>query len=136
MEEFPLQQKKRNLNQKNPIQESKQSGTCNGFVTEDFAFNSIQNSGANILFVGLGCPKQEEFILKYKDKLKNIKLFMPVGGSFDVISKSLKRAPNWIIKLNLEWLYRVLKQPKRIFRQLNSIKFIFLVLTKKILEVI
>lgn len=56
---------------------------------------------------------------------------MPVGGSFDVISKSLKRAPHWIIKLNLEWLYRVLKQPKRIFRQLNSIKFIFLVLTKK-----
>ena len=53
---------------------------------------------------------------------------MPVGGSFDVISKTLKRAPNWIIKLNLEWLYRVIKQPKRIFRQLKLIKFVFLVL--------
>lgn len=57
---------------------------------------------------------------------------MPVGGSFDVISKSLKRAPNWVIKLNLEWLYRTLKQPKRIFRQLRLIKFIFLILIKKV----
>lgn len=57
---------------------------------------------------------------------------MPVGGSFDVISKSLKRAPYWIIKLNLEWLYRILKQPKRIFRQLRLMKFIFLILIKKV----
>lgn len=78
--------------------------------------------------MGLGSPKQEEFILNYKDELKNIKIFMPVGGSFDVISKTLKRAPNWIIKLNLEWLYRAIKQPKRIFRQLKLIKFVFLIL--------
>ena len=115
-------------NQKKSFQILKQCGTCNGFVEEDIAFNAIKNSGANILFVGLGSPKQEEFILNYKDKLKNVKIFMPVGGSFDVISKTLKRAPNWIIKLNLEWLYRVIKQPKRIFRQLKLIKFVFLVL--------
>ena len=75
---------------------------------------------------------QEEFILKYKDRLSNIKIFMPVGGSFDVISKTLKRAPNWMIKLNLEWLYRSLKQPKRIFRQLKLIKFMYLILINKI----
>ena len=45
-----------------------------------------------------------------------------------LISKNLKRAPNWVIKLNLEWLYRAIKQPKRIFRQLELIKFVFLVL--------
>lgn len=57
---------------------------------------------------------------------------MPVGGSFDIISKTLKRAPNWMIKLNLEWLYRLIKQPRRIFRQLKLIRFIFLILINKI----
>lgn len=56
---------------------------------------------------------------------------MPVGGSFDVISKSIKRAPDWIIKVNLEWFYRLLKQPKRLFRQIKIFKFIFLVLYNK-----
>lgn len=56
---------------------------------------------------------------------------MPVGGSLDVISKTLKRAPNWMIKKNLEWLYRVIKEPKRIFRHLKLIKFIFLVFINK-----
>lgn len=107
-------------------------GVCNGYIDEDLAFDKIFKSGADILFVGLGSPKQEEFILKYKNKLKNVKIFMPVGGSFDVISKTLKRAPNWMINRNLEWLYRVFKQPRRIFRHLRLIKFIFLVLLKRV----
>lgn len=107
-------------------------GVCNGYVDEDTAFDKILKSGADMLFVGLGSPKQEEFIIKYKNKLKNVKILMPVGGSFDVISKTLKRAPNWMIKRNLEWLYRVFKQPKRIFRHLRLIKFIFLVLLKRL----
>ena len=53
------------------------------------------------------------------------------GGSFDVISKNLKRAPNWIIKCHLEWLYRAIKQPSRIFRLFKLFKFIFLVLISK-----
>ena len=63
--------------------------------------------------------------------LNNIKIFMPVGGSFDVISKVKKRAPNWIIKCNLEWLYRLFQEPKRIFRQLKLVKFIFLIIGEK-----
>ena len=51
---------------------------------------------------------------------------MPVGGSFDVISKTKKRAPNWIMKCNLEWLYRLFQEPKRIFRQVKLIKFMSL----------
>lgn len=107
-------------------------GVCDGYVNEDIAFNKILESKADIIFIGLGSPKQEEFILKYKSKLKDAKILMPVGGSFDVISKTLKRAPKWMIKRNLEWLYRVFKQPKRIFRHLRLIKFIFLVLLKKL----
>ena len=101
-------------------------GTCNGYVDEKNVIKKIANSNANILFVGLGSPKQEQFIINNMDSLKNIKLFLPVGGSFDVISKTLKRAPNWVIKCNLEWLYRLFQEPKRFFRQLIIIKFVFL----------
>lgn len=101
-------------------------GTCSGYEDENTAIEKINKSNANILFVGLGSPKQEQFIIDNMEKLKNIKIFMPVGGSFDVISKFLKRAPNWVIKCNLEWLYRLFQEPKRFFRQLVLIKFIFL----------
>ncbi len=101
-------------------------GTCSGYENECIAIEKINKSNAKILFVGLGNPKQEQFIIDNMNKLKNIKLFMPVGGSFDVISKSLKRAPNWVIKSNLEWLYRLFQEPKRFFRQLILVKFIWL----------
>lgn len=101
-------------------------GTCSGYEYTEKVIKEINNSNANILFVALGSPKQEQFIIDNMDKLNNVKLFMPVGGSFDVISKTLKRAPKWVIKSNLEWLYRLLQEPKRFFRQLSLIKFIFL----------
>ena len=106
-------------------------GTCNGYENEENVIEKINHSNANILFIGLGSPKQEEFIIKNRNNLQNIKIFMPVGGSFDVISKTLKRAPNWIIKLNLEWLYRLFQEPKRLFRQLILIKFIFLIIFRR-----
>lgn len=101
-------------------------GTCSGYENPKKVIEKIKKSNANILFVALGSPKQEQFIIDNMDKLNNVKLFMPVGGSFDVISKTLKRAPKWVIKCNLEWLYRLLQEPKRFFRQLSLIKFIFL----------
>lgn len=106
-------------------------GTCNGYENEENVLKKINKSNANILFIGLGSPKQEQFIIKNRKHLNNIKIFMPVGGSFDVISKELKRAPNWIIKLNLEWLYRAFQEPKRFFRQINLIKFIFLIIFRR-----
>ena len=115
----------------NKFQGIKIVGTCDGYCDEEIAFNEIKHSNADIVFVALGSPKQETFIVNNRSKLKNVKIFMPVGGSFDVISKNIKRAPNWIIKLNLEWLYRMLKQPTRLFRQLKIIKFIFLVIKEK-----
>lgn len=109
-------------------------GTCNGYVDEEVAIQMINNSSPDILFVGLGSPKQENFIISNMDRLSSVKIFMPVGGSFDVVSKTLKRAPSWIIKLNLEWLYRLLKQPQRIFRQLKLITFMKYVILEKIKE--
>ncbi len=109
-------------------------GCYDGYSPEDIAIQKIKDSKANILFVALGTPKQEKFILNNMDILDNIKIFLPVGGSFDVISNKLKRAPDWIIKLNLEWLYRLIKQPWRLFRQLRLIKFIILVIKEKRLK--
>ena len=55
---------------------------------------------------------------------------MPVGGTFDVLSGSIKRAPKLFVKCNLEWVYRMIKEPKRIIRNFNIIKFIMLVIFK------
>lgn len=106
-------------------------GVCHGYISEEEAVQEINKFKPDILFIGIGSPKQENFILKNKEKLDSVKIFMPAGGSFDVISNTLKRAPNWVIKMNLEWLYRLLKQPQRIFRQLKLIKFVFCVITHK-----
>lgn len=106
-------------------------GTCDGYKEEETVLQKIKNTQIDILFVGLGSPKQEKFILDNKEKLANIRILMPVGGSFDVISKTKKRAPTWMIKINLEWLYRLMQEPKRIFRQFKLIKFMFLVLKTK-----
>lgn len=106
-------------------------GTKDGYCDKEEAIQDIKELKPDILFVGLGSPKQEEFIIQHKDELKSVKIFMPVGGSFDVVSKVKKRAPKWIIKIKLEWLYRLFQEPKRLFRQLKLVKFVYLVLRNK-----
>ena len=105
-------------------------GTSDGYGSTYEVIDKINNTDANILFVGLGSPKQEEFILNNKNKLKKILIFMPVGGSFDVISNNLKRAPQKMIDLNLEWLYRLIQEPKRFFRQFKLLFFLVLIIFK------
>lgn len=106
-------------------------GVCNGYSSEEEAVKDIINKKPDILFVGTGSPKQEKFIIKYRDYFENTKILMPVGGAYDVISKSKKRAPNWTIKCNIEWLYRLLQEPTRIKRQLKLIEFMRLVKKEK-----
>jgi len=106
-------------------------GVCNGYCEEEEVAQKIEKIQPDIVFVGLGSPKQEEFIIKYRDKLKNVKILMPVGGSFDVISKNKKRAPKWMIKRNLEWLYRLIKEPRRALRQTKIIKYVIYIILKK-----
>lgn len=78
----------------------------------------------------MGCPKQEIFIQRHKNNLK-CKLIMGVGGSFDIYSGEVKRAPKIMIKLGLEWLYRVITQPYRIAKLINIPIFTFKVLKFK-----
>lgn len=106
-------------------------GICHGYEDEEKAYEEIKKSQPDIVFVATSSPKQEKFIIKNKERLPEVKIFMGVGGSFDVISKTVKRAPKWIIKFNLEWLYRLLQEPKRFFRQLKLIQFLWIALWNK-----
>lgn len=90
----------------------------------------IKQKSPEILFLALGVPKQEYWINKYKDYL-NIPLCVGIGGSFDVIAGIKKRAPAFMIKLNLEWLYRLITEPSRVKRQIALPKFVFLILKEK-----
>lgn len=76
----------------------------------------INQSKAQILLIGFGAPNQELWIYKNFNQLKNIKVAIGLGGSFDFISNILPRAPKWMRKLSLEWLYRLIRQPKRLKR--------------------
>lgn len=76
----------------------------------------INNTEADILFVGLGSPKQEKWIHQHKKRI-NAKICMGVGGSIDVIAGKVPIAPVWISNIYMEWVYRLLKQPSRFKRQ-------------------
>jgi len=93
----------------------------------------IAESGANILFVAISSPTKENFLFQQRDTLKSVNFIMGVGGSFDVVSGLVKRAPVWMQKAGLEWLYRVYQEPKRMFKRylVGNAKFIFLVLKYK-----
>lgn len=86
----------------------------------------IQKSGAKLLLVGLGVPKQEKWLYHHKDEFGPV-LAMGIGGVFDVMSGNLKRAPLWMQKNRLEWAYRLYLQPSRIGRMMAIPKFMMAV---------
>ena len=94
---------------------------CNDIISD------IKEKEPKAIFVAMGSPRQDRFILKYMDQLP-CRIFMGVGGSFDVISGNIQRAPKWMINIGMEWLYRVFMEPWRL-RRLSSIpKFLTAVL--------
>lgn len=101
-------------------------GAVNGYVNDkDAIFEDIKKIEPDIVLVALGIPHQEKLIYKHlKDFHKGI--FVGVGGSFDVLSGTKARAPKFFINHNLEWLYRIVREPKRIKRFYEgNVKFIF-----------
>lgn len=108
-------------------------GTHDGYFKpedEDNIINEINESGAKILFVCLGAPKQEKWIYENREKL-NVRLCLGVGGTLDVLSGEAKRAPEIFLKLNLEWLYRIASNPSRWGRFFALPKFMVRVLKEK-----
>ena len=80
----------------------------------------IQDKKPDILFVAFGMGKQEKWIYEYLKRFPSVKIAMGVGGAFDFISGIVPRAPLWMRKLGLEWLFRLFKQPQRIRRIWNA----------------
>ncbi len=76
---------------------------------------NINGSGARILFVGLGCPKQERWIAQNRDRVKAV--MMGVGVAFDFHAGHKPQAPRWIQNLGLEWLFRLISEPRRLWRR-------------------
>lgn len=107
-------------------------GATNGYIEDkDKEFENIKKAKPDVIMVALGIPYQEKLIYKHlKDFEKGI--FIGVGGSFDVLSGTKKRAPKIFIKLNLEWLYRIMCEPKRLKRFWNNnVKFILKIKKEK-----
>jgi N-acetylglucosaminyldiphosphoundecaprenol N-acetyl-beta-D-mannosaminyltransferase len=100
----------------------------------DHILDMIRESGATVLAVGVGAPKQELFIHKYKDQLPNIKIFLAIGATIDFEAGNVKRSPKWISEAGLEWLYRLISEPKRLWRRylVEDPLFFWLVLLQKL----
>lgn len=103
-------------------------GYHNGYFDIDNCqeiIKDIKSKKPYAVFVAMGSLRQELFIGKYLNDLP-CKIFMGVGGTFDIISETKKRAPNWFIKNNLEWFFRIMKEPIRLKRFYKSILFVLI----------
>jgi N-acetylglucosaminyldiphosphoundecaprenol N-acetyl-beta-D-mannosaminyltransferase len=112
-------------------------GNHNGYVSQQEMPNLIEKintSEAQVLFIALGSPTQELWMEQYFPKLKNIKVCQGVGGTFDVIAGTIQRAPLIFRQLSLEWLYRLISEPHRFFRQLALPKFVYQILGCKLTQ--
>lgn len=104
------------------------AGTMNGYQKDKQAVvDAINESNADIVLVAMGSPRQENWIVENMNTVC-AKVFQGVGGSFDVVSGTIPRAPQWMQKCGLEWLFRLLREPKRIGRQIHLVSFLFLAL--------
>lgn len=92
----------------------------------------INESGADILFVAYGAPAQDVWILRNRDKFKNIRVAVGIGGAFDFIAKKIRRAPQWMQNIGLEWLFRLVIQPWRVRRQWALVIFTLLMARHKL----
>ena len=111
-------------------------GIRNGYFKEENwreVAEEIRKSGAQLVFVGITSPLKEYIVENFQKEQHLNCVFMGVGGSFDVISGSIPRAPIWMQKCNLEWLFRVMQEPKRLFKRyfVGNWKFIMAVVKEK-----
>jgi N-acetylglucosaminyldiphosphoundecaprenol N-acetyl-beta-D-mannosaminyltransferase len=109
------------------------AGYRNGYYTkeeEPVIAIQIAQSGAQLLFVAITSPKKEIFLDKYKAELQQVYFTMGVGGTFDVVAGLTKRAPVWMQNIGMEWFYRFLQEPRRMWKRylIGNTKFIWYVM--------
>lgn len=95
-------------------------------LEDDEIIKQINKVKPDFIWIGLGAPKQEEWMAKHKGKVNG--LMIGVGAGFDYIAGNIKRAPEWMQKMNLEWFYRLIQEPRRLFKRylLTNSKFLWL----------
>jgi len=113
------------------------AGYRNGYfnVEEEPAIaRQIGESGAQLLFVAMPSPKKENFMYTYRNVMSDLNFNMGVGGSFDVVAGVTRRAPRWMQNLGLEWFYRFIQEPGRMWKRylIGNIKFVSIILNAKI----
>ena len=113
------------------------AGYRNGYFNRDEEgeiAKMISDSGAHILFVAISSPTKENFLYHNKGLLQKVNFIMGVGGSFDVVSGKVKRAPLWMQRAGLEWFYRFLQEPGRMWKRylVGNTRFILLVLRERL----
>jgi N-acetylglucosaminyldiphosphoundecaprenol N-acetyl-beta-D-mannosaminyltransferase len=108
------------------------AGTHHGYFTGADAevAGRVARSGAHLLFCGLGSPTQELWLWRHRGRL-GVRLAMGVGGSLDVLAGQARRAPEWVRRAHLEWLYRLAREPWRWRRQLALPRFAWAVLRSR-----
>lgn len=107
-------------------------GIADGYFKDEApVIEKINAAQPDVLFVCLGAPKQEKFMHEHKDDLK-VSMMIGLGGSLDGFAGTVKRAPKWMIKLQLEWLYRLYKEPWRLGRMMRLPKFLFAVIGQRL----
>ncbi|MHB0866451.1 MAG: WecB/TagA/CpsF family glycosyltransferase [Thermoleophilia bacterium] len=99
------------------------SGNDPGPLMDDITVTQINNSGARVLAVAYGCPKQDHWIDAHRNELTSVRMAIGVGGAFDFISGEIPRAPRWMRRIGMEWLYRLLQEPTRLGRMLALPRF-------------
>lgn len=110
------------------------AGFHHGYFWDDeqAVVDKIKKSGAKLLFVAITSPKKENFINKWQDQL-GVDFVMGVGGTFDVVAGKVNRAPLWMQKNGMEWLYRVIQEPRRMWKRylVTNSKFGLMLLKNK-----
>lgn len=93
----------------------------------------INQSGANVLVVGVGAPKQELWIIKHRHQLPNVDIFLGLGGAIDFSAGAKPRSPQWMSEVGLEWLHRLISEPKRLWKRylVDDFPFLGLILMQK-----
>ncbi|OJG62545.1 WecB/TagA/CpsF family glycosyltransferase [Enterococcus malodoratus] len=112
------------------------SGMQHGYFKQEEERAVVERIAAcqpRMLFIGMTSPYKEEFVNKYKNEL-NANLIMGVGGSFDVLSGEISRAPAWMQRNGFEWLHRFMKEPRRLYKRyiFENLYFVYLTVQEKI----
>ena len=94
----------------------------------------INASRATVLVFGMGTPKQEHFLFKYKDHLPHVRMFLPLGGALDYEAGEMKRPPAWISNLGLEWAFRIAQEPTKRWKRylVDDLPVFYLILRQKL----